>query len=242
MIKICIMHYTLNNMKFVIDFFRNYQTYENLNIILILAQQYELEYFIRHRDIDIVIVEADCISNNYDSVYLSNRIKILNHKTLVIFYSENIDNNLLLRIINSEPFAYVEINNLKNDLSKALNRAISIITKRSTIYTYFKSSEKFFVELNSIIYFMSSHRTIQFICIDDKMDEFYKKMNDIEYEISKLSNHFVRINQSYLININYIVSFTNSKVIMVNGEIIGISRKYHHNLELLKIIDKDYNS
>lgn len=236
MANICIMHYVPKKMKVIIEIMKNYHPYANVDISVILSPKYELEYFIRNRNIDVVIIDSDHICNNYDGVFLAERIKVINRKTLVIFLSETKDNDFLIRLINSEPFAYINFQNLKADLPKTLDKAISIIAKDTCVFTYIKRGEKYFVSLENIIYFVSSHRTIQFICVDNRTDVFYEKMNDLENIISKISGSFIRINQSYLVNTKFILSFNSNEVTMITGENIRISRKYHHNLEVIKSI------
>lgn len=236
MIKICIIHYEPKIMNQILGIIKSYQTRQNIGLYIIIEQRYELDFFIRHNDMDIAIINPDIKTNNYDGVFLAERIKIMNRRVLTIFLSGTIDRNFLLRIINAEPFAYIDTKDLKMVLPDTLDRAISILLKNSCIFTYTKRNEKFHINLRNVIYFVSSHRTIQFICIDGTNDIFYDKMDMVENIISKISNSFVRVNQSYLINREFILSVDNKEITMINKEIINISRKYHHNIELVKNI------
>ena len=55
--------------------------------------------------------------------------------------------------------------------------------------------------------------------------EFYGKLDIVENEISDLSNNFLRIGKSYLVNTRYIKSF-NKNFIKVDNEEFSIGLKY----------------
>lgn len=121
-----------------------------------------------------------------------------------------------------------------------MEKAISIIEKDTSIYSYVKRREFYQVSLKNVIYFTSAHRTIEYLCINGKTDTFYGKMDNVEKDILTISKYFLRANQSYLINAKYILTISQKEVTMVNGDIIIISRKYHNNLEVFrKFLNKE---
>lgn len=229
-IKVCIIHCDPNIMVdiyFVLNKF-------NTQVLLFKSYDYELDCFLRNRDIDIAIIDADYTRNSYDGIFISQRIKIFNRKTLIIFTSNNCDLPLLMKIINAEPFAFVLHNQIRNELPDILEKSIRIIQKGNGVFYYHKQNENISVSLRNVLYFTSLHRVIKYYCIDEHTDVFYEKMDNLETTICDVTDSFVRIGQSYLINMNYIISFDNNSVTMINGDVLMISRKYHENLAVIK--------
>lgn len=227
MVNIYVVHCDGCAMKNVVDVIRQYQIYRNIKLFVSINFEYELEYFARHRDMDIAILEADYTYNGYDGIFVGKRIKIINRNTLIIFLCKTADKNHLINIIDSEPFAYIQSKDILVKLPIVLKNAISIISKDTSAFTYRKRGEQINLSLKKTIYFSSSHRIIKYICIDGREDYFYEKMDNIENVVSKSFNNFIRVNQSYLVNMKYIVSLVGNEIIMVNNHIITISRKYY---------------
>ena len=115
-----------------------------------------------------------------------------------------------------------------------MNKAIYISNNIDGIFIYTKRNEKYSVILKNVVYIVFSHRVVKYINVDGREDYFYDKMTNIEKIIGQLSEDFVRISQSYLINQKYIVSISGTEVTMVNGHAMIISRKYHDNLNSVK--------
>lgn len=229
------MHYHYNNLKDILDNIRNLILLENIEITIITKLQYELEYFVRNKDFDIIIIDPNYIHSNRNGIYIAERVKLINRNVHIIFISDSINNELMIRMIDTEAFAFIPFNQISTKLPISIDRAISIINSDAK-YEYIKRNEKYYMPLKNIIYFASSHRTIQFICIDGKEDNFYERMDNVENTISQITSNFVRVNQSYLINTRYILSINRNNIKMINGEIITVSRKYHSNLEVIRNI------
>lgn len=226
MTNICVLHCSNEVMQEIFKVIKNHQSGRSVELFLSINPEYELEYFIRHRKIDIAIIDADFICNEYNGIFLAKRIKVINRETLILFISNAADVMQLKNMISAEPFAYIKSNDICHELPVALNKAISIVSKDITSFTFFKRNEKVNVSLKKVIYFSSSHRIIKYICIDGREDYFYDKMDSTEKIITQISDDFIRVNQSYLVNMKYIISLIGNEISMINNDTIIISRKY----------------
>ena len=227
MIHICVLHCSNEIVQKVFEIINNTHISRTAKLFLPVHPEYELEYFIRHRKMNIAILDAEFMINGYDGVFLAKRIKVINRETLLIFISKTTDTKQMKNIINAEAFAYIESKNISNELPIVLNKAISIASKDITIFTYLKRNEKINISLKKVIYFSSSHRIIKYIDINGREDYFYDKMDDTEEVVAQISADFIRVNQSYLINMKYIISLIGNEITMINNHTIIISRKYH---------------
>lgn len=229
MINICVLHCSNEEMQEILETIKNCHIRIGVKLFLVINPRYELDYFVRHRNMDIVILNASLVCNNYDGIFLAKRIKIINRNALIFFISKTTDENQLTNIISAEPFTYIKSKDILSELPVALNDAVSIVSKDTNIFTYFKRNEKNSVSLKKVIYFSSSHRIMKYICIDGREDCFYVKMDNAETIITKISNDFIRVNQSYLINIKFIILLIGNEITMINNHTIIISRKYRNS-------------
>lgn len=234
MFKVCISHCNLEVANSVYNVLKRYSSRIEFNIVICVNLKYELEYFVRNQDIDVYVIDPAFVYGKYDGLFIAERIKIINHKTNIVFVSNDISSSVLLKIINVEPFGFVSFNDIETGLYRLLDKAIHMSVTDSCLFTYNKRYEKHTVPLRNVIYFTSAHRTIEYICINGESDVFYNKMGDIESTISKLTDDFVRINQSYLINKKYIMHVEGNEVIMMGNHIITVSRKYQKNLAIIR--------
>jgi len=228
MIKICILHCDNKEIQEILKAIKRTNINVDAKLFVLINPQYELDYFARHRNMEIVIFDTD-FNNGYDGIFLAKRIKVIYRQALIIFISKTADIKQLTNIINAEPFAYIKLKDISEKLPDVLLDAISIVSKDTTIFTYFKRNEENTVSLKKVIYFSSSHRIIKYICIDRREDYFYDKMDNAAKRISNISDDFIRVNQSYLINKRFIISLTGNEITMINNHTIIISRKYHNS-------------
>lgn len=77
----------------------------------------------------------------------------------------------------------------------------------------------------SILYFESNNKIIKIHTVDSVFD-YYAKLSDIE---EGLPSFFLRIHKSYIINPRYILQHGAESVLMMNKNILAISRKYQKN-------------
>lgn len=105
--------------------------------------------------------------------------------------------------------------------------AINKIKTISKVYCFRYNKIRYKLQLNEIIYFQSDKR-ITYIITDNRSKKIYpcyKTLNNIEEEVAILSSTFCRIHQSFLINLVYVKFFTESSVELMDGTVLGISRK-----------------
>lgn len=79
------------------------------------------------------------------------------------------------------------------------------------------------LRLKDIQYFYSECRHVTAVC-DGQSYSFYGRLNEVQSRVDEKSGCFLRIHQSYLVNVHYIREYSYDKVLMANGELLGISR------------------
>jgi hypothetical protein len=86
-----------------------------------------------------------------------------------------------------------------------------------------RKSAIFKIDINEIIYAESDGRQINVFFKNHTNLSFYLKLNELQ---DMLPDKFIRVHQSYLVNIDEIERIENGYLVLKEGEIIKISKKY----------------
>ena len=120
-----------------------------------------------------------------------------------------------------------------SSLQKMIDRYIAS-RETETPFFYFRTNNSYNrVDVNKIECFSGSGRKVS-VFSSECEGSFYSKIDNIEQEICK-RNNFLRPHQSFIVNIDYIIEFTNNRIVTESGMEIPISKKrYHETKEKFK--------
>lgn len=181
-------------------------------------------------DIIFLDIELSEDGSAADGMEISNKIKDAYPEVLVIFFTGI--SGYERKLLNFEPFRFIKKPVHGDEMISVVDAAIKRLKGWEDKYFTFKTSGiTSRVNIKEIVLFTSRRPYIIIQCINDEID-FRGKMDDIELEIEKITDDFIRINKSYLVNKKFIKSYSSRSVIMMDGEKITISRKYIKNLEV----------
>ena len=99
------------------------------------------------------------------------------------------------------------------------------------IYSYKFGTDEYEIYARKIAYIYSAHRICCIVDNEGKEYTFYKKLDEVQEELKKIYPVFLRIGKSYLINVNFISSYTRKSVTLSDGTILNISRGYSDNVQ-----------
>ncbi len=103
---------------------------------------------------------------------------------------------------------------------------------KENAFSYYKRPSYLHAPYDSIKYFVSEGRRTRIVSTEGEHNNaFYKKLNDVETLVLAKHHSFLRIHQSYLINIKYVAAYNRSHVILTTGEYLPIS-KYEYYKEI----------
>lgn len=91
-------------------------------------------------------------------------------------------------------------------------------------FTFNINKTRHSLQLNDIVYFYSECRHVTAVCRDQKYS-FYGKLNDVQAKLEEKNNRFLRIHQSYLVNMKYVREFHYREVVLFNGQSLYISKE-----------------
>ena len=133
-------------------------------------------------------------------------------------------------LLKHEPFGFIDKPNGRNDerISENVGKAVRRLKNRAEQETMFKiKSNGITMEkmIKEIIYFESKRPKVIMVTIDEEFI-FRSRLDQVQTNIEKSAENFIRVSKSYYINARYIKGYVSREVTMINGAVIPISRKY----------------
>ena len=182
---------------------------------------------------DILITDIELAPEGYsedmlkNGMLLADEIKDMRPETIVIFLSRFSYEKDLIR---HEPFDFIDKPNLGNNerITEIVGKAIRKLRNRAeneTAYRIRANKVTIEIAIKEIIYFESKRPRIKVVMIDDEF-LFRGRLDQVQEEIEKSTERFIRVSKSYYINARYIKNYTAKEVEMINGTVVSISRKY----------------
>lgn len=170
---------------------------------------------------DIILLDIEM--GGINGVEAARLIREKDNRVILIFIS--FFDQYCKEMISVQPFAFLDKPVSEEQLEPVIRRALKVLGEKDEIfeYTYKKVSHK--ILLRKIRYFESDKREIN-IHSTDGIYSFYKKLDEVEVQLEKTDVKFLRINKSYLVNMNYVKEFRYEKVVMDDGKEMRIGPRY----------------
>lgn len=231
-LKIGICSETLSTIEFITQAIRKKEKILGIDIKIFRFSLKELMAD-KSSECDIMYLDLQAEKNFFQDVENYNGLK---QKGILIAIST--DDGHAQVLLELEVFRLLVKPFNKLTFDKYFFEAINKISFISKVYCFKYNRIRYKVRLDEIIYFQSDKRMIYIITDNSlkKIYQCYKSLNDIEAEVSILSSTFLRIHQSFFVNLFYVKSFTESSVELKDGSILGISRR--RKIEAIKIFEE----
>lgn len=146
-------------------------------------------------------------------------IKSLLPDTLLIYVSSY--TKYATDLLKAEPFYFLQKPVLAHELHTVLRRGIERIRlrKRDYVYTYTADGIECGINLLDVVYMKSEHRVIYLhTTLNEGIIRYYEKLDNVEREISKICNFYLRPNKSVLINAHFIDTINRKQIVIGNNE------------------------
>ncbi len=177
-------------------------------------------------DFDIVFAEIN--SQRFPGIEIAKKIRESgNIKTEIIFISD--DDSFALFGYKLKVFDYLIKPIPIKAIAETLDRYFCYFESDADNYFSFKVSgaiQK--IRFDDICYFTSNGRKC--IIVNKRADcEFYAKLDEIETQLN--ADDFIRVHQSYIVNIRYIKSLTKDGMTMSNGLFVPVSQRRYSEVK-----------
>ncbi len=185
---------------------------------------------------------------NYDIVFLDMQMKKLDgietarylrkyrEDTFVVFVTAHAEYAMTGYQVQACWYVTKDCEKMEADLREALRSILRKIQKDHTEISYkFSKVGEIPIRVSNIVYIeYCHHRAVFHVLAKGKIEEYrlYKKLDDIEEEIA--SDDLMRIQKSYLVNMNHIEKLLDQDVELIDGTLL------HFPKYLKKEVQKKY--
>lgn len=222
MIRIAVCDDEKSIRKQVIDLIMQEKDRQNVNVEVIEFSTGEnLLLSIENRE-KIDIIYLDIKMSETDGIETAKAIKRINPYIILMFVSGYEEQ--LYSAFEARPFGFIRKPIEQKHFSELFSEACLYLLRQDEEMLKFQYDKKFHViPYSQIIYLESNRRKI---CIHTREGEyyFYEKLDNLQELLSHSKSVFLRIHQSYLVNMRHVLQVEYEQVTMVTGEVLSISK------------------
>ena len=170
------------------------------------------------------IVFLDINMKDLDGIVTAKKLRELSGDTYIVFVTAFINYALVGYEVNAIRYILKNVANFEKSINECLNAILKKMNYKVMVHTFpFKEGVK---EINEdqIIYIESNLHELRFHITNQKLVEKHLEdtLNHIEVLLDE--KKFVRIHQSFLVNMKYVKSMKAQKVFLYDGSELPIAR------------------
>lgn len=123
------------------------------------------------------------------------------------------------QLFKTQPLDFLVKPILQEQINETIETAVRIINKKKEKFEFQQGREYYYVPMGDIVYLGSEGRKIRVVTQKETF-EFYGRLKEAA---KRLSEDFIVIHQSYIVNTEYVFRYTYEMVEMMDGTILTIS-------------------
>lgn len=170
------------------------------------------------------IIFLDINMNEVDGIMTAKKIREVSKDAFIVFVTAFVNYTIEGYKVDAIRYLLKGGNNFKGAIDECINAIMekmnyTIVTKKFTFNEGIKE-----IALERLLYVESRSHKLEFHVMeaDMKIYTMYETLNNFESEL--LNNDFVRIHQSYLVNLKYVMSVGRYQAVLTNGTILVIPK------------------
>lgn len=172
-------------------------------------------------DVDLVFLDIELPGINGATVGNSIRNKLKQNDLQIVYISSK--TNYAMQLFEARPFDFLVKPIRTERLTSLLEKYIQIYGNSEIYYEFQHSKVDYRVPLSKILYFCCDNKLIN-VVTDKDIYSHYGSIKAIHGKYEKLG--FWSVHNSYIVNIKYSDKITDNEILMCNGDVIPVSRKY----------------
>ncbi len=200
---------------------------------------YEIDEFVSGKEfaglgIEIIqynVVFLDINMNDMDGMETAQKIREISNDIFIVFVTAFAD--YTLEGYKVDAVRYILKNNVNfseqvYECMDAISMKLNYVIQKKT-FNFNEGTRN--ISLERLLYIESRLHKLEFHIMEDKLNRYslYGTLNDMEKELA--DDSFVRIHQSYLVNMKYIESVSRYKAALSNGVSLGIPKARYRQVE-----------
>ena len=169
---------------------------------------------------DIIFLDVEMDESN--GMEIAAQIREADYITAIVFVSQYED--YYKDAYDVHPFHFLSKPIKQSRIDEVMNTYVEMQKRNIETFSFCINKSMYTIWLSDILYFNSERRQVNIIC-REKRYTIYGKLGEIEKQIEDKDCKFLRIHQSFLVNMRYIREYHYSEVVMSNGETLLISKE-----------------
>lgn len=198
-------------------------------LITIYTSASELqESILEGQKCDILFMDIE-LEGNIKGTDVASNLKEICTEMLIIYVSSY--NTYYESMVQADSFRFLTKPITKTIVENALMAALKRMKKYE--YTYRFNREVNVIDLKDVVYIYSDEKKVYIHFKSGQETSFYSKLDTVEQEIEGITDTFIRVNKSYIINFNTMRKYKIDKICVKdnNGLIeLTIGRKYKESV------------
>lgn len=200
----------------------SYAAKKDLDIDIVEFYNAETLYsYLKHGKCDLIYLDIKLEKMNGVELGREIRDNFKDYITKIAYISA--EKGYERQLLDVQPLKFLTKPLLDEEIADVVERAV--IAKRQLedrqIFTYTKQKDIYRIPLNEIVYFESQNHNMKIVTVSGS-DEYYDTMTNVINKIN--SDMFLLIHRSYLINFENVRKAEFDSLIMINGDVLMISR------------------
>ena len=173
---------------------------------------------------DVVFLDVDM--PDADGFEVAGWIRMFSDKVIIAFITAKI--NCASKGYNYNAIRYILKNN--NQLKQSIYECMDAVLHKMNCFdadrkVFICNQQQKEIILNNVMYIESNAHKVKFHIEGKEMDNYITndKLNNIEKQLSDY-NYFIRVHQSYIVNMKYIKKISSYHIFLYNGVVIGVPK------------------
>lgn len=168
-----------------------------------------------HLDILFLDIELFKMTGIEVGSYIRN---VLDNMGLQIIYISG-KASYALQLFKTQPLDFLVKPIFQEHVNSVMETAIKVIRRKEERFEFRQGKGHYYVPMGDIVYFGSEGRKVKIITLNETY-EFYGRLKEVA---KLLSDDFIAIHKSYIVNREYVFRYTYEIVEMIDGTILTIS-------------------
>ncbi len=213
------------------------------NIHLMSFNNIETEIFLSGIDLlkhyslegryNIILLDIEMPSIN--GIEVAQKIREIDSDVVLIFVTAY--REYVYQIFETLPFRFLEKPISYDKIFEVIRDALHYVEDMKNYFFFKKGTTAYQLPTKEIYYFEAANRKIK-INTAESEEVYYGKFKMLMEQLNQ--NYFLQIHTSFIVNMDYIISFNEKNVLLSNNIALPVSLKYRANahLEHLKFIER----
>ncbi len=178
------------------------------------------------------VIFLDISMEEMDGLEIAEKIREQSKDVYIAFVTAYITYALEGYKVDAVRYLLKENSSLESALKECLDTITNRMDKARAVYEFDCRNGQKNISADSILYVESRLHKVIFYVLEDELKEYskYDRLDNVEQKLRRYG--FLRVHQSFLVNMKYAKNVERYKISMERGTEISISKKYYKSVEM----------